>query len=102
MPKGTQLPLNKRCWKVTFSPDASKTLKKLDRPIKTRVLKFIQQKLVNAENPRIYGKRLSYPLEEFWRYRVGDYRLIARFMENELIVDIIKVGHRKEVYEVVC
>ncbi len=91
---------DKQGWIIILSPDAAKTLKKLDRPIEIKILSYIHQKLIGADDPRIYGKRLSGPLAQFWSFRVvGDYRLIADIIENKLIIDIIRIGHRKEVYD---
>lgn len=91
---------SKQEWIIIISPDAAKTLKKLDRPIEIKILNYIHQKLIGADDPRIYGKRLSGPLAQFWSFRViGDYRLIADIIDNKLTIDIIRIGHRKEVYD---
>ena len=99
MPDKDERPQIEKRWKVVFSADADKALKKLDQPIKIRIFKFVEQKIINTDNPRKYGKRLVHPSEEVWSYRVGTYRLIAQFIDKEMIIDIIKVGHRKQIYK---
>lgn len=84
--------------KVIFSDKAKKFFLKLDKPIQKQIQKFIL-KLESMNNPRDAGKMLVGNLLGFWRYRVGDYRLLCRIVDKELVIIIVAVGHRKEVYD---
>lgn len=84
--------------RVIFSDKAEKQFLKLDKPIQQQIQKFIL-KLQDLENPRERGKALVGNLLGFWRYRVGDYRLLCRIVDKELVITVVEVGHRKEVYD---
>lgn len=84
--------------KIVFSKKAEKKFLKLDKPVQRQIQKFILE-LQELENPRARGKALVGNLVGFWRYRVGDYRLLCRIRESELIIFVVEVGHRKEVYD---
>jgi mRNA interferase RelE/StbE len=86
-------------WKIEFSVAADRELSKLDAQHSKRLLKFLHERLAKAEDPRRIGKALQGSrLGEFWKYRVGDYRLICKIEDNRLVVLILQVGHRKEIY----
>lgn len=84
--------------KVVFSDKAKKFFLKLDTPIQKQIQKFIL-KLEGMSDPRARGKMLVGNLLGFWRYRVGDYRLLCRIVDKELVITVVEVGHRKEVYD---
>ncbi|AIW88750.1 MULTISPECIES: type II toxin-antitoxin system RelE/ParE family toxin [unclassified Treponema] len=84
--------------KVVFSDKAKKFFLKLDTPIQKQIQKFIL-KLEGMSDPRASGKMLVGNLLGFWRYRVGDYRLLCRIVDKELVITVVEVGHRKEVYD---
>jgi len=86
-------------YKVVYSNTAAKQFKKMDRSIAAFILTFIEEKLVDCENPRAYGKALQGSLSEIWRYRVGDYRILAKIEDQLLIITVVEVGHRKSIYE---
>ena len=81
-----------------FSSKAQKDFKKLDISIQKRIKAFTQE-IENLENPRSKGKALTGDLKGFWRYRIGDYRLVCEILDNELIIYPIKISHRKNVYD---
>jgi mRNA interferase RelE/StbE len=85
-------------WTVKLSDDAKRDLQKLDKPIQKRIAAFLQERIQAAENPRASGKALQGNLSGLWRYRVGDYRLLCRVEDEELIVLVIEIGHRREIY----
>jgi mRNA interferase RelE/StbE len=86
-------------WNIEFSIDADRELHKLDAQHAKRILKFLRERVANAENPRSLGKPLhGLRLGEFWRYRVGDYRLICKIEDDRLLVLVLRIGHRKEIY----
>ena len=80
-----------------FSSKAQKDFKKLDISIQKRIKAFTQE-IEKLENPRSKGKALTGDLKGFWRYRIGDYRLVCEILENELIIYTIKISHRKNIY----
>jgi mRNA interferase RelE/StbE len=86
-------------WKIEFSVEADRELSKLDPQHAKRILKFLRDRVASLENPRRLGKPLQGSrLGEFWRYRVGDYRLICKIEDDRLLVLVLSIGHRKEIY----
>jgi mRNA interferase RelE/StbE len=86
-------------WKIEFSVAADRELSKLDAQHSRRVLKFLHERVGKLDDPRTIGKALQGShLGEFWKYRVGDYRLICKIEDDRLIVLVLQVGHRKEIY----
>lgn len=83
--------------KVSITKTAKKSLEKLDNNIQKRILDFLSD-LETLENPRIKGKPLKWELKEYWHYRVGDYRILSKIIDNELIIMVIDIGHRKNIY----
>ena len=83
---------------VVFTDRAKKNFLKLDKPIQKQVQNFII-KLQKSENPRNSGKPLVGNLQGFWRYRVGDYRILCKIIDEKLIISVIEIGHRKEIYK---
>lgn len=86
-------------YRVEFSKAALKQLKKLDRTTATFILGWVRKNLEGCENPRIHGKELTANRSGEWRYRVGDYRLIAEINDGEVIILVLRVGHRCDVYD---
>ncbi|MDD6961972.1 MAG: type II toxin-antitoxin system RelE/ParE family toxin [Treponema succinifaciens] len=84
--------------KVIFTPKAKKSFLKLDKTIQKQIQKFIE-KLEAMSDPRVSGKMLVGNLLGFWRYRVGDYRLLCKIIDKELVIVVVEVGHRREVYD---
>ena len=84
-------------YKVEFTQRALKDLKKLDRPTAALILGWIRKNLENCENPRLHGKGLTANRSGQWRYRVGDYRLLAEISDNTITILILNVGHRREI-----
>lgn len=85
-------------WTIEFDRKASKEFKNLDRQAQKQIDKFLI-KLTKCNNPRRYGEALQGNLRSFWRYRIGDYRLICSIEDEILNVLIIRVKHRKEIYK---
>jgi len=87
-------------WNVRFDKAASKDLEKLDPQISKRVLNFLFERVSKLENPRDIGEALKgQKFGNLWKYRVGDYRVITDIRSKELVIMVIRVGHRKEVYK---
>jgi mRNA interferase RelE/StbE len=85
-------------WKIDLSSNALKQLRKLDKSIAGRILKFLRDRIEKLDDPRKIGKRLQGPLGDFWKYRVGDYRVICSMQDDKLVVWVVRIGHRSEVY----
>jgi mRNA interferase RelE/StbE len=86
-------------WRIDFDKAALREFEKLDRATRTRILDFLTLRLANRDDPRQLGQAMrGSDLGEFWRYRVGDYRIVARLNDEELVILLIRVGHRRQVY----
>lgn len=86
-------------WQVKLKGNAIKSLKSLDAGTKQRIERFIDR-LSETDNPRSHGKALQGKhYAGLWRYRVGDYRLICQIKDSELIILLLELGHRKDVYK---
>jgi len=85
-------------WKIEFEAAAKRELDKLDKSVARRILKFLDQRIGKIDDPRKIGERLQGTLSEFWRYRVGDYRIICSLETDRLIVLVLRIGHRREIY----
>ena len=83
-------------WKIEFTPDAVKQLGKIDKENAKRIGKYLRERV--ALNPRQQGKALKGQQREFWRFRVGDFRILAHIEDERVVVLVVKVGHRKEIY----
>lgn len=86
-------------YKVEYTVRAIKELKKLDKHTRNLIYAWIDKNLVDCENPRIHGKGLTSNRSGQWRYRIGDYRLICEISDNEIIILVLGVGHRKDIYD---
>lgn len=85
-------------YKVVFTDDAKKELKKLDKHTATLIISWIRKNLEGCENPRQHGKALSANRTGQWRYRIGNYRLIAEIEDDKIIILILNVGHKRDIY----
>jgi mRNA interferase RelE/StbE len=86
-------------WIVEFDPDAVKDLKKLDRQIQSRILGFLKERLAPLDNPRSIGEALAgAKLGSYWKYRVGDWRIICDIQDRRIVVRVLRVGNHREVY----
>lgn len=86
-------------YKVEYSREAVKNLKKMDYYTKTMIYHWIDQNLVNCVDPFAHGKPLKAKYKGLWRYRVGDYRIITEIFEENLVIDVIRIGHRRSIYK---
>lgn len=84
---------------VEFTESAKRELKKLDKYTQKIILLWLKKNLDGCANPRIHGKPLSANRAGQWRYRIGDYRVIAKIDDGKLIILVIVIGHRREVYD---
>lgn len=86
-------------WQIELTATAVKQLARPDKTEARRITAFMRQRLAVLGDPRTTGKALSGPqLGMYWRYRIGDYRVICDIQNNRLCVLVIEIGHRREVY----
>jgi addiction module toxin, relE/stbE family len=84
---------------VEYTSKALKSLKKLDKPVLLMIKSWIEKNLVGTTEPRRHGKGLTSNRSGQWRYRVGDYRIIADIEDEKLIILVVEVEHRSRVYK---
>lgn len=86
-------------WRIEFEDAALKELAKLDKPVARRILAFLRERVAVLDDPRSMGEALKgSKLGEFWKYRVGDYRVIAHIEDGALRILVLRVGNRRAVY----
>ena len=83
-------------WQIKWEVSASREFKSLDKPIQKRILKYLDERVI--ESPKDFGAEVVGDKLGLWRYRVGDYRIICQLKNEKLVVLVVSVGHRKEVY----
>ena len=86
-------------WVYRFDERALKELKKLGHEAQRQILAYLDKRVARNADPRSFGKGLKAELAGLWRYRVGDYRILCQIKDRELLVLVVAVGHRKDVYE---
>ena len=84
-------------YRIRLTPQAAKEVRKLDPTSARRIRSFLEGRLAHLDDPRALGKRLVN--EDFWRYRVGDYRILAHIDDDEIVILVVRVAHRRDVYE---
>lgn len=85
-------------YRVVFTEQAKKQFSKLDHFTQRMILQWIEKNLEGCSDPKAHGKALSANRTGQWRYRIGDYRILVLIKDNELVILVIKIGHRREVY----
>lgn len=85
-------------WSVEFDDRARRELRQLDRQIQRDILRFFRERIAIDDDPRRIGKALRGELSGLWRYRLRDYRMVCKIEDDKLIVLVISLGHRKQVY----
>lgn len=87
-------------WQIEFDPAAKKELKRLDPQVAKRILEFLKKRLATQTDPRKLGQALRGSiLGDFWKYRVGDFRVIASIQDKTVCILVLRIGSRKEVYK---
>lgn len=85
-------------WTISYTASARKQLRKLDKQTARRIVEFMDER-VAGKGPRSSGKALTGPtLGEYWRYRVGDYRIICDIQDGAVCILVIEIGNRRDVY----
>ncbi len=86
-------------WRIEFDDSAKKELAKLDKQVARRITTFLRERVAVLDNPRAIGEALKGSrLGDFWKYRVGDYRIISMIEDNAVRILIVKIGNRRDVY----
>lgn len=86
-------------WTININNNALKELKRLDKPTAKRIMDFLRNRVATLEDPRSIGEALQGPSwGKYWKYRVGDYRIISSIEDQELHILVVKVGNRRDVY----
>ena len=85
-------------YKVVFSDNALKQLKKLDKHIAALIIGWIDKNLEGTNNSRQHGKSLVANKNGQWRYRIGDYRAICEIQEQKITILVLEIGHRRNIY----
>jgi mRNA interferase RelE/StbE len=86
-------------WQVEFDRDAARDLRKLGANAQRLILRYLRERIATAEDPRRFGHALTGDLKGLWRYRIGDFRIVASIEDERFIVLVVTVGHRREVYD---
>jgi mRNA interferase RelE/StbE len=85
-------------WTIEYAESAQKTVRKLETQDRRRIRAFLEERLASLADPRSLGKSLSGSLSGLWRYRIGDYRVITRIEDVRMVILVVKIGPRKDVY----
>jgi mRNA interferase RelE/StbE len=88
-----------KIWTVEFDDRARRELRKLDAKVQKAILRYLRERLIGTEDPRRFGKPLRRNLAGLWRYRIEDYRLICRLEDDRVVVLVLQIGHRSDIYE---
>jgi mRNA interferase RelE/StbE len=83
---------------IRLTPRVAEQVSKVDPAIARRIRAFLEQKLARLDNPRRLGKKLVN--EEFWRYRVGDYRILTTIDDDQVLILVVEIAHRRDVYQI--
>jgi mRNA interferase RelE/StbE len=86
-------------WQIEFDPDALKDLRKLDKSVQIRLVGFLKTRVATLDDPRSIGEALSSArLGSYWKYRLGDWRIVCDIHDGRIIVRVLRIGHRREVH----
>ena len=85
-------------WRVEFDRAAARDLRKLGSQAERLILRYLRERIATADDPRRFGHALTGDRQGLWRYRVGDYRIVASIEDDRFVVLVVTIGHRREVY----
>ena len=86
-------------YSLKFTDNARKQLKKMDKYTARLIVNWLKKNIHGSDNPRLHGKALKANLRDYWRYRVGNYRVITEIQGDALVVVAVEIGHRREIYK---
>ena len=85
-------------WRVEFTDEAERDLRKLTSRDRDRIFRFLQDRIAKDQDPRRIGEALIGPRRGLWRYRVGDFRILTQIVDRRVTVVVVEVGNRREIY----
>lgn len=85
-------------WTIEFLPEAAKELRSLDRQVAARIVRTLEERIAPLEHPRSLGAALAGEHAGYWRWRIGDYRVVARIEDARVVILVVRVAHRRKVY----
>jgi mRNA interferase RelE/StbE len=85
-------------WRVEFDRAAVRDLRKLGPEAERLILRYLRERISGSDDPRRFGHALTGDRRGLWRYRVGDFRIVASIEDNHFVVLVVTIGHRREVY----
>lgn len=85
-------------WRIRLDAKADKELGRLSSVDRQRILRFLRERVALLDNPRDLGEALAGTLSGYWKYRVGDYRVIAKIEDRQVTIFVVRIGNRREVY----
>ena len=86
-------------WTLEFARSALKDLRSIDRPTQQRIRTFLEERIATLQDPRSAGKPLKGERCEYWRYRIGNYRVICELQDERIVILVLRIGHRKAIYQ---
>lgn len=85
-------------WRIEFEAAAKKEFSRLDRQVQIQIQRYLRDRIATEEDPRRFGEPLRRNLAGLWKYRIGDYRVVADIQDELVLVLIVRIGHRSKVY----
>lgn len=85
-------------WKIEYDPRAIDDLNRLDRAIRSEIVRYLETRVTTLDEPRSLGKPLRHELGGLWRFRLRDYRIICQIKDKVMVVLVVGVGHRRHIY----
>ena len=85
-------------YNIVFTEKAKKQFKKIDKHTSSLIIGWLEKNIEGSENPRVHGKALVENKSGQWRYRIGDYRVICEIQDEKIIVLVLEIGHRRDIY----
>jgi mRNA interferase RelE/StbE len=86
-------------WTIEFAEKAQKDLANLDKSAQRLIVRYIEERIIPSDDPTVFAKPLRHDLAGLWRFRVKDYRVICNIHHDRLVVLVLAIGHRKDIYE---
>jgi len=86
-------------WTIKYTDTAKKQLRKLEKGAAKRIVNYLDSRIATQPNPRTSAKALRGELGDFWRFRIGDFRVICTIEDEELTVLVVRIGHRRNIYQ---
>ena len=85
-------------WTIEYEKRAAEELARIDRQTARRIKNYLDERIAANDDPRQFGKGLAGSLSGLWKYRVGDYRIIADIQDEKVVILIVRIGHRRKIY----